>query len=149
MHTCIPPHGLKRSWHSCSRRVKQKYTQHEPSTKMECDYLNGWMKTVTYTKISLKNVDPRNTDGNTEKEEETQIQILSQWPTGKASPLIIGDPGTCSSHTSDLTLVLRRLNLVLVSEPGLVGPVSVYCDWVRKKVWPATSFSMQQHLKLH
>ena len=46
-HTCIPLHLLKRSWHSCPRRVnagKQKHTQYAPSTKTECDYLNGWIK---------------------------------------------------------------------------------------------------------
>ena len=31
---------------------------------------------------------------------------------------------------------------------GLVGPVSVYCDWVRWKVWSATSISVWQHVKL-
>ena len=31
---------------------------------------------------------------------------------------------------------------------GLVGPVSVYCDWVRWKVWSATSISVWQHIKL-
>ena len=31
---------------------------------------------------------------------------------------------------------------------GLVGPVSIYCDWVRWKVWSATSISVWQHVKL-
>ena len=31
---------------------------------------------------------------------------------------------------------------------GLVGPVSVYCDWVRWTVWSATSVSVWQHIKL-
>ena len=31
---------------------------------------------------------------------------------------------------------------------GLVGQVSVYCGWVRRKVWSATSISVRQHLKL-
>ena len=30
----------------------------------------------------------------------------------------------------------------------VVGPVSVYCDWVRWKVWSATSISVWQHVKL-
>ena len=30
----------------------------------------------------------------------------------------------------------------------LVGPVSVYCDWMRWKVWSATSISVGQHVKL-
>ena len=31
---------------------------------------------------------------------------------------------------------------------GLVGPVSVYCDWVRWKVGSATSMSVWQHVNL-
>ena len=31
---------------------------------------------------------------------------------------------------------------------GLVGPVSVYCDWVRWKVWSAISISVWHHVKL-
>ena len=29
-----------------------------------------------------------------------------------------------------------------------VGPASVYCGWVRWKVWSATSISVWQHVKL-
>ena len=40
-----------------------------------------------------------------------------------------------SSHTSDLKLALQWLPCqapgVVGSALGLVGPVSVYCDWVR------------------
>ena len=35
---------------------------------------------------------------------------------------------------------------VIWSAMGLVGPVSVYCDWVRWKVWSATSISVWQHV---
>ena len=31
---------------------------------------------------------------------------------------------------------------------GLVGPVRVYCDWVRWKVGSATSISVWEHLNL-
>ena len=31
---------------------------------------------------------------------------------------------------------------------GTGGPVSVYCDWVRWKVWSVTSISLWQHVKL-
>ena len=41
----------------------------------------------------------------------------------------------------------RRLALI-GSVLGLVGPVSVYCDWVRWKVWSSTSISVWQHAKL-
>ena len=37
---------------------------------------------------------------------------------------------------------------VVGSVLGLVGPVSVYCDWVRWKVWSATSVSVWQHVQL-
>ena len=37
---------------------------------------------------------------------------------------------------------------VIGSALGLVGPVSVYCDWVRWKVWSATCISVWQHVKL-
>ena len=37
---------------------------------------------------------------------------------------------------------------IIGSVLGLVGPVSVYCDWVRWKVGSATSISVWQHVKL-
>ena len=37
---------------------------------------------------------------------------------------------------------------VIGSVLGLVGPVSVYCDWVRWKVGSATCISVWQHVKL-
>ena len=37
---------------------------------------------------------------------------------------------------------------VIGSALGLVGPVSVYCDWVRWKVGSAASISVWQHVKL-
>ena len=49
---------------------QQKHTQHAPAMKTECDYLYGWIKMVTYTKISPKMVNPRDITGNTEEEEE-------------------------------------------------------------------------------
>ena len=49
---------------------QQKHTQHEPSTKTECEYLYGWInKTVTCAKLSQKKVNPRDIAGNTEEEE--------------------------------------------------------------------------------
>ena len=37
---------------------------------------------------------------------------------------------------------------VIGSALPVVGPVSVYCDWVRWKVWSATSISVWHHVKL-
>ena len=56
------------------------------------------------------------------------------------------DPGRVeSSHTSDLQI--GRAPGVIESALGLVGPVSVYCDWVRWKVWLATSISVWQQIR--
>ena len=57
-----------------------------------------------------------------------------------------------SSHANDLKLALQWLPCQepggIGSVLGLVGSVSVYCDWVRWKVWSATSTSVWQHIKL-
>ena len=79
----------------------------------------------------------------------------------KASASRAEDPGfgsrlqrdfAWSSHTSDLKLALQWLPCqapgVIGSVLGPVGPVSVYCDLVRWKVWSATSISVWQHVKL-
>ena len=72
----------------------------------------------------------------------------------KASTSRAEDPGFESclhcdfsrlSHTSDLKIGTPG---VTGSMLGLVGQVSVYCDWVRWKVWSATSNSVWQYLKL-
>ena len=58
------------------------------------------------------------------------------------------------SHTSDLKIGTPVATLpcqvpgVIRSVLGLVGPVLVYCDWVRWTVWSATSISVLQHVKL-
>ena len=43
---------------------QQKHTQHPPSTKTECDYLNGWIKKQSHTQKSHpKVVNPRDIPG--------------------------------------------------------------------------------------
>ena len=47
--------GLAKSCYLCRRRVNagnKKHTQHAPSTKTECDYLNGWIKKRSHTQKS-------------------------------------------------------------------------------------------------
>ena len=54
---------------------QQKHTQHALSTQTECEYFNGCIKKkkkkkkkpVTYAKISLKMVNPRDIAGNAEE----------------------------------------------------------------------------------
>ena len=57
-----------------------------------------------------------------------------------------------SSHTSDLKTVFQWLHCqapgITGSTLGLVGPVSVYCNWVRWKGWPVTIISVWQHVQL-
>ena len=56
------------------------------------------------------------------------------------------------SHTCDSKVVLQWLPcqapVVTGSALRLVGPVSVYCDWVRWKVWSAAFISVWQHVRL-
>ena len=56
MRTCIPSHRLKRSQHSCHRMGEcrqQQHTQHAPSTKTKCDYLNGWSEKNSHIRKNL------------------------------------------------------------------------------------------------
>ena len=82
-----------------------------------------------------------------------------RWPSGYGVRLESGRsqssnpacdwifPG--SSHTSDLKIGTQWLPCQapggIGSMLGLVGPVSVYCDWVRWKFGSATSISVWQH----
>ena len=48
----------------------QKYTQHTPATKMECDCLNGWIEKRSHTQKSHpKMVNPKDLAGNAEEGE--------------------------------------------------------------------------------
>ena len=59
-------------------------------------------------------------------------------------------PGQVIPVTSELALQWPpcQVSGITGSALGLVGPVSVYCDWVRWKVGSATSISVWQHIKL-
>ena len=50
---------------------QQKHTQHAPSTKMECDYLNGWIKKRSHSQESHpKVVNPRDIAGERKKKQQ-------------------------------------------------------------------------------
>ena len=52
---------------------QQKRTQHAPSMKMECDYLNGWIKKRSHTQNSHpKVVNPRDVAGERTKNKKNQ-----------------------------------------------------------------------------
>ena len=85
-----------------------------------------------------------------------------RWPTGKGVRLQsvrsrVRIPLAPRFFRGRVILVTETITLqwlpcqapgVIGSALGLVGPVSVYCDWVRWKVWSATSISVWQHVKL-
>ena len=77
-----------------------------------------------------------------------------RFESGKARVRIPLAPGffSGSNHTSGLKLALQWLPCqtpgVRGSVLGLVCPVSIYCDWVRWKVWFATSISVCQRVNL-
>ena len=49
----------------------KKHTQHSPSTKTECDYLNGWIKKRSHTQKSHpKMVNPRDIAGERKKKKK-------------------------------------------------------------------------------
>ena len=57
---------------------QQKHTQHAPSTKTECDYLNGWIKKRSHTQKSRpKMVNPRDIAGEWEREKKTSAASVS------------------------------------------------------------------------
>ena len=50
---------------------QQKHTQHAPSRKTECDYLNGWIKKRSHTQKSHpKVVNPRDIAGERKKKKK-------------------------------------------------------------------------------
>ena len=67
MHTCIPSHGLQRSWRLCPRWVnagnKNTPSVHHPRRWNGTTSMVGLKKMVTYTKISPKMGNPRDLAG--------------------------------------------------------------------------------------
>ena len=62
---------------------QQKHTQHAPSTKTECDYLNGWIKKRSHTQKSHpKMVNPRDIAGEHRKKESLKPDSNSRNSIG-------------------------------------------------------------------
>ena len=56
------------------KKKKKKHTQHAPSTKTECDYLNGWIKKRSHTQKSHpKVVNPRDIAGERKKKKKSRL----------------------------------------------------------------------------
>ena len=59
---------------------QQKHTQHAPSTKTECDYLNFCIKkTVTRAKISPKNGESQRYSWGTQKKKKSPCDGMHAW----------------------------------------------------------------------
>ena len=55
---------------------QQKHTQHAPSTKTECDYLNGWIKKRSHTQKSHpKVVNPKDIAGERKKKKKKKKKV--------------------------------------------------------------------------
>ena len=62
---------------------QQKHTQHAPSTKTECDYLNGWIKKRSHTQKSHpKVVNPRDIAGERKKKKKKKKIQQMVWEIG-------------------------------------------------------------------
>ena len=55
---------------------QQKYTQHAPFTKTECDYLNGWIKKRPHTQKSHQNGEPQRYSWGTQKKKEKIKKVI-------------------------------------------------------------------------
>ena len=63
-----------------------KNTQHAPSTKTECDYLNGWIKKRSHTQKSHpKVVNPRDIAGERKKKTKTKQKKNNKKPKKTSS----------------------------------------------------------------
>ena len=94
---CAHMHFIART-RSCPRRVNagnKKHTQHAPSTKTECDYLNGWIKKRSHTQKSQpKAVNARDIDGERKKKDPkmayAEIQDITKTSSGSLTRILHG-----------------------------------------------------------
>ena len=73
---------------------QQKHTQHSPSMKMECDYLNGWIKNGHMRKNLTQNSEPKRSSWGTQKKQQLPESCKRQkWmTTAGSSTVIYGSP---------------------------------------------------------
>ena len=66
---------------------QQKHTQHAPSTKTECDYLNGWIKKRSHTqKISPKSGEPQRYSWGRQKKKKKKKKKSTEQLTEAGIP---------------------------------------------------------------
>ena len=119
MHTCIPSHELKRSWHLCPRRVnvgnKNTRSMSHPRTRNVTTSIVE-IKTVTYAKISPKMVNPRDLAENAEEEAvERPVNTYSYFKatnTKKSCKILCRIPFpacVCHNHGAESSMTGERL----------------------------------------
>ena len=148
--------------------LEMHHSGREPSV---CSYIEGsqpewYISTITMLEMHHSFREPSVCSYILKDKECTPVFVTlntpPRWPSGKASASGAEDPGFEPRLRRDffrgrIIPVTPKLALqwlpcqapgVIGSALGLVGPVSVYCDWVRWKVGSAASISVWQHVKL-
>ena len=113
---------------------QQKHTQHAPSMKTECNYLNGWIKkTVTYAKISPKSGEPQRYSWGTQKKNNnnnnnrfSNIQTVSRRPGWE-----LKNVKGLTEHVLSLNRTTKRLILISPSRQAnsSSGGLQRICSW--------------------
>ena len=112
--------------------AKKKHTQHKPSTKRECDYLNGWIKKSSHIRKNLNQKwwTPKIYLGNAEKEFLMHLvfcficrKLVFRWKRwGFMCVCVV----VAETHRTVLNQILRQSTLPLAD-----GPFSVLVDHTR------------------
>ena len=106
---------------------QQKHTQHAPSTKTECDYLNGWIKKRSHTQKSHpKVVNPRDIAGERKKKKKKRkkghwsigVIYVSVWPCLSSWPTV-GGPYTHFAGQIEFVHYTQTFNQILSYSPYL------------------------------
>ena len=133
---------------------------------------NNNSKTATKAKILSKKGEPQRTSWEHTRKKKSSVpecnpkrtsscggdRLLASWlrrpprqrkiPGSNPASAVGIFPGRVIPVTSKLALQWLPCQApgFIWSVLGLVGPVSVYCDWARWKVWSATPISVWQHV---
>ena len=126
---------------ACSSRAEEKNLVNEGQVHSHVNTLR-----LTHARVHV------NTHAHTSSQTSARAHTHTHTHTLPGSnPVCAGIfPGRVIPVTSKVALQWLSCQApgVIGSALGLVGPVSVYCDWVRWKVRSATSISAWQHVQL-
>ena len=104
-----------------TNKKKKKHTQHAPSTKTECDYLNGWIKKRSHTQKSHpKVVNPRDIAGERKKKnnkKKTQNKTKQTKKKNKKKKKKKKKKGSASINRSLVCLSIAGTQMILTFMP--------------------------------